>query len=108
MKIKNAKNKSKPRFNFLLFMLMIVLVSIGLIFVYSASCYAADITYNDKFLNNSIINLNIKKHLVLIYKSEVFFILNNGIFLLFLPLLYPYKKLLLKVVLQLLNQRLQK
>ena len=39
----------KRRFNFWLFFLMCLLLTVGLIFVYSASFYSAGITYQDKF-----------------------------------------------------------
>lgn len=39
----------KRKFNFLLFALMLILLIIGLLFVYSASFYSAELTYLDKF-----------------------------------------------------------
>lgn len=39
----------KRRFNLILFFLMCLLLTVGLIFVYSASFYSAGITYQDKF-----------------------------------------------------------
>ena len=39
----------KRKFNFILFFLMCLLLTVGLIFVYSASFYSAGITYQDKF-----------------------------------------------------------
>jgi len=49
MKIFSFGAKSKRKFNISLFVLMIILLVIGLIFVYSASFYSADLTYKDKF-----------------------------------------------------------
>ncbi len=49
MKIFSLKTKNKRKFNISLFVLMIMLLVIGLIFVYSASFYSADLTYKDKF-----------------------------------------------------------
>ncbi len=43
------KHKQNHKFNYLLFFVMILLLSIGLLFVYSASFYSANITYHDKF-----------------------------------------------------------
>ena len=42
--------KSKPyKFNFALFLIMILLLCIGFVFVYSASFYSAELTYGNKF-----------------------------------------------------------
>ena len=50
IKILSVKQtKRKIGFNFLLFFLMCSLLCVGLVFVYSASCYSAEITYQDKF-----------------------------------------------------------
>lgn len=49
MKIFSVCRKRQKEFNFPLFFLMIILLSIGCVFVYSASFYSAEITYNDKF-----------------------------------------------------------
>ncbi len=49
MKILSLKTKRKHKFNYAIFLLMTLLVTIGAIFVYSASCYSAEVTYGDKF-----------------------------------------------------------
>lgn len=49
MKFLMTHLKRKHKFNFALFFLMLLLAIIGCIFVYSASCYSAEITYSDKF-----------------------------------------------------------
>ena len=49
MKLLSLKLEKKNKFNFQLFFVMILLLSLGCIFVYSASCYSAEITYGDKF-----------------------------------------------------------
>ena len=47
------------KFNFVLFLLMLVLLLIGCVFVYSASFYSAELTYNDKyfFLKKQVIGI---------------------------------------------------
>lgn len=49
MKMLSINVKKRHKFNFALFALMLILLAIGLIFVYSASFYSAEITYGDKF-----------------------------------------------------------
>lgn len=49
MKKNLAKFSLNRKINYMLFLLMLVLVLVGLLFVYSASCYSAEITYGDKF-----------------------------------------------------------
>lgn len=49
MKMLSLKLKKVKRFNYALFALMIILVSIGCVFVYSASCYSAKLTYGDEY-----------------------------------------------------------
>ena len=49
MKIIALQTKTKNKFNFVLFALMLMLLAIGCVFVYSASSYSAEITYGDKF-----------------------------------------------------------
>ena len=49
IKVLSVNTSRKSKFNFSLFFLMFLLLSVGLIFVYSASFYSAGITYQDKF-----------------------------------------------------------
>ena len=49
IKVLSVNCSRKSKFNFALFFLMFLLLSVGLIFVYSASYYSAGITYQDKF-----------------------------------------------------------
>ena len=49
MKMCALKVRRKNKFNLPLFCLMILLVFIGCVFVYSASCYSAGLTYGDEF-----------------------------------------------------------
>lgn len=49
MKLLLTHLKRKRKFNVALFVLMMILVTVGCIFVYSASYYSAEITYSDKF-----------------------------------------------------------
>ena len=49
MKITELKLTKKSNFDFLLVGATLVLVAVGVVMVYSASYYAADITYGDKF-----------------------------------------------------------
>lgn len=49
MKIFSFSSKPKRKFNVILFVLMLILLVVGLVFVYSASFYSAAITYQDKF-----------------------------------------------------------
>ena len=49
MKILSVKQNTVNKFNLSLFVVMILLLSIGCVFVYSASFYSAEITYGDKF-----------------------------------------------------------
>lgn len=49
MKILTLKQTRNYKFSFTLFFLMLVLLVVGLIFVYSASFYSAGLTYLDKF-----------------------------------------------------------
>lgn len=48
MKLLSLKVKRKHKFNYALFILMMLLLCIGCIFVYSASYYSAEITYGSK------------------------------------------------------------
>lgn len=59
MKIFKTVVKKKHKFNFAIFFLMLILLSIGCLFVYSASFYQAEITYGDKafFLKKQIIGV---------------------------------------------------
>lgn len=59
MKILSLELKKKPKFNYVLFILMLLLLIIGCIFVYSASFYSAEITYGDKayFLKKQLIGI---------------------------------------------------
>lgn len=49
MKMFSINVKKKYKFNFVLFFLMVALLALGLIFVYSASYYSAELAYGDKF-----------------------------------------------------------
>ena len=49
MKILSLKVQKKHKFNYAIFLIMMMLVCIGFLFVYSASFYSAGITYDDKF-----------------------------------------------------------
>lgn len=49
MKILSFVKRRKSKFNFAIFVLMMILVLTGFVFVYSASFYSAEISYNDKF-----------------------------------------------------------
>ena len=49
MKILSLKFQKKHKFNYAIFLIMMMLVCIGFLFVYSASFYSAGITYDDKF-----------------------------------------------------------
>ncbi len=49
MKMLSINLKKKHKFNYTLFILMMLLLAIGCVFVYSASCYSAQVTYGDKF-----------------------------------------------------------
>ena len=49
MKILSLSLKKKHSFNYILFVIMILLLVIGCIFVYSSSFYSAEITYGDRF-----------------------------------------------------------
>ncbi len=49
MKIFSVQAKRKHKFNFVLFILMMLLLAVGCVFVYSASFYSAEITYSDRF-----------------------------------------------------------
>lgn len=49
MKVLSLNVKSKSKFNYVLFLLMAIILSIGCLFVFSASFYSAEITYLDKF-----------------------------------------------------------
>lgn len=49
MKIFSVCRKRHKKFSLSLFLLMMILLLIGCVFVYSASFYSAEITYNDKF-----------------------------------------------------------
>lgn len=49
MKILSLKVQKKHKFNYAIFLIMMLLVCVGFLFVYSASFYSAEITYNDKF-----------------------------------------------------------
>ena len=49
MKIMSLGAKIKHKSNYLMFLIMILLLGIGCVFVYSASFYQAEITYGDKF-----------------------------------------------------------
>lgn len=49
MKVISLTSKQKHKFNWALFLIMMILVGIGCMFVYSASFYSAEISYGDKF-----------------------------------------------------------
>jgi cell division protein FtsW len=49
MKMFSLQIKTKHKFNYSIFILMILLLAIGCVFVYSASFYSAEITYGDKY-----------------------------------------------------------
>ena len=49
MKVLSLNLKTRHKFNFALFFVMLVLLIVGSVFVYSASYYSAEITYSDKF-----------------------------------------------------------
>ena len=49
MKFSGLKINRKTKFDYTIFLLMILLVSIGLLFVYSASFYSAELSFGDKF-----------------------------------------------------------
>lgn len=49
MKMLSLTMRKKHKFNYALFMVMILLSVLGCVFVYSASYYSAEITYGDKF-----------------------------------------------------------
>lgn len=49
MKLLTLKVHKKHKFNFTLFFLMLTLLVFGCVFVYSASYYSAELTYQDKF-----------------------------------------------------------
>ena len=59
MKLLSLKVKKKRKFNVALFVIMLILVAIGCIFVFSASFYSANITYGDKafFLKKQIFGI---------------------------------------------------
>ncbi len=49
MKLLQIKVQKPHKINFAILSIMLILVSLGCLFVYSASCYQADITYSDSF-----------------------------------------------------------
>lgn len=49
MKVLSLSLPKKGKFNFALFFIMIILLALGCIFVYSASCYSAKISYSNEF-----------------------------------------------------------
>lgn len=49
MKMLSLHVKKINKFNYILFSLMLILLLIGLVFVYSASYYSAELTYGDKY-----------------------------------------------------------
>ena len=49
MRVLSAALFKKRKFNFVLFFIMIILLVLGCIFVYSASCYSAKISYSNEF-----------------------------------------------------------
>ena len=48
MKVLSLKTKSKHKFNYSIIFLMMLLLFVGCVFVYSASFYSAEITYNNR------------------------------------------------------------
>lgn len=67
MKVLSLNLKKKSKFNFYLFFLMLVLLTVGCVFVYSASFYSAQITYGNKFFF-------LKKQLFGIIVGLIFFV----------------------------------
>lgn len=49
MQMLSIKVKKRHKFNIALFVIMCLLLALGLVFVYSASFYSADISYGDRF-----------------------------------------------------------
>ena len=49
MKVLKFGLNKKSKHNFYLFLVMMILLALGCVFVYSASFYSAEITYGDSF-----------------------------------------------------------
>lgn len=49
MKMLSVSLKRTSKFNYMLFIFMAILLAVGLVFVYSASYYSAELTYGDKY-----------------------------------------------------------
>ena len=77
MKILSIKQSKQSSFNFKLFFIMTTLLIIGCVFVYSASFYSAEISYNDKFFF-------LKKQVFGVIVGFIFFFLFSNINYLFL------------------------